>query len=157
MINKGKLKQRQCNMSMTVDWYNPEKTIIKVSIPPDSDWDSYYPVIEWIVDEANKVDHDVYLIFHEEKRTPAGNPIPHLQWGIKRLIAAPNVRHSYIVQARGGVGSFIGVIMRTIGDIIVPRLLSSSDDSQLIFVADLEEALSHISGELEKAATIPDN
>ncbi len=130
-------------MPIEPSWYDEEHSIIKVDIPARSSWDEYYVAVNWIVAEMKTVDHRVDVIFYEEVGMPSGNPIPHLRWGTKQLMALPNMGDT-IVAGKKRNNTFSRIILETVGKSFSPFVLSAEKKQELVFLSGLKEALAHI-------------
>ncbi len=131
-------------MPTPVDWYDEEHSIVKVTITPNSTWEEYYQVIEWIVAEVSKVDHRVDIIFHDDVGMPKGNPMPPLKWGTKRIINLPNAFHTIIAGSQGTTNAFARMVMTTLGRMLLASASPNVDGKQLLFLPSLEEAVAFI-------------
>lgn len=85
-------------MSVTVDWFNEEKTIIKYQFEGQWKWEELYIALQQVDVMMNSVQHTVYIIVDYQKSSgvPAG-ALTHLRSSTMK--AAPN----------WGGGVFIGI------------------------------------------------
>lgn len=136
-------------MPISVNWYDDELTIIKVTITTDMTWDAYHHVIDWIVTEAGKVEHRVDVIFHDDVGMPKGNPLPHLRRGSDKIISQPNI-HSVIIAGSRGYTGFVRVILETLAKSFMktPR----SGEGALLFMRNVDEALTYIHKDRSKSS-----
>ncbi len=111
-------------MSLNVTWYDNEHTILVATIAKDTTWTEYNEAIDRIITEASQVDHRVDVIFYDEVGMPAGNPIPHIQWGMMTLSKQNNIKSTFIAGSRGSSG-FARTLMEAVGQVFIRRLQTS--------------------------------
>ena len=129
-------------MSLEVQWYDAEHTILVATIAKDTTWSDYHNAVDKIIKEASQVNHRVDIIFHDEVGMPAGNPMPHLKQGISRLANQPNIYFSLIAGSRGSSG-----FVRAAIEIVAKAFLSRAPMNQRNaggFAKTLEDAIASI-------------
>lgn len=130
-------------MSLSVNWYDDEHSIIVVTVTTDMTWSEYDQVIDWIVAEASKVDHRVDIIFHDNVGMPKGNPMPHLKRGSAKIVNQPNIYYTIIAGTQGASG-FAQMILGAIAKTYMKFSNSSSVGGEILFMRSLEDALAQI-------------
>jgi hypothetical protein len=72
-------------MPVELIWDNDERTILRLHFQGHTTWDEFHTVVGEAVQAIKVSTHRVDLIFEEVAGMPAGNPLPHMKDGFKRL------------------------------------------------------------------------
>ncbi|MDX1991195.1 MAG: hypothetical protein SF029_02320 [bacterium] len=119
-------------MSITVDWDNNEKTIIRQTYVGKWTWDEFYASCEEFALLAQTVPHTVHMLIDMRHAGPLpGGALSHIG-ALNRL--PPNMGRIVAV----GVGSFV---MRMFN---VAAAVRPAVKERILIVATLDEAYSHL-------------
>lgn len=97
------------------EWYNPEKTIIRVDINGAVTWDEWYEMTNRLVEMLGSVSQQVNIIYDDKVGMPKGNPMPHLKATTAKLMTRGNLGIIVTVSARrisGIVKAMVDIMMR---------------------------------------------
>ena len=136
-------------MSLEVVWYDDERTILLATINKTTTWDDYHGAVEYIVAEVKLLDYRIDVIFLDNVGMPAGNPIPHLKWGIATMSKQSNLKSFYIAGSRGSSG-FVRSIFEALGKAFSHRLKTPNSNFNG-FTKTLDEAIRQV--EIDRART----
>lgn len=79
----------------TIAWFNPKKTILKVTIHGKMTWDDYHTLSDLVREQIATVDHTVHIITMIDTLSspfPAGGAMPHFNQTIERQLDNYGVR-----------------------------------------------------------------
>lgn len=117
-------------MSVKVDWYNPEKTIITLNYSDLTEWEDHVDAIRQAYRMMDEVGHPANLISHKiGRKFPSGNPIQN----VMNLYRSPNVTDHIIVYV--DAPTMVKAIIKIYGKLYPVSV------SRNFFVATLEEAV----------------
>ncbi len=97
------------------EWYNPEKSIIRVEVNGVVTWDEWYEMIDKLFEMLGSVSQEVSIIYDDKVGMPKGNPMPHLKASTEKLTSHSNLGIIVTVGARrvsGVVETMVDVMMR---------------------------------------------
>lgn len=119
-------------MTISIRWYNPEKTIILWERHDQTTWDDLHLKYNDVYTMLDSVNHPVDIIFYSRVSSVPSNALPYLTRLLER--EHPNERMRVIVNASSH-------LMRLL-DILMIRRADKTD--KVYFVKTLEEAVALI-------------
>ncbi|MCK6578821.1 MAG: hypothetical protein L6Q98_12005 [Anaerolineae bacterium] len=107
-------------MTVTVEWDNAEKTILRTDSYGHWTWDEYHHAVDTALAMIRAVDHEVHLVNvrHLDSTAPEGNALPHLRRVMRDLpknhrltiMVNPNLRSKMLMNV---MKSIVPIFTRT--------------------------------------------
>ncbi|MEZ4672088.1 MAG: hypothetical protein R3E39_29635 [Anaerolineae bacterium] len=135
-------------MACEVSWYDPEHTILIVTITKDTTWTDYHNAIDVLVAHAAATDQRIDAVFYDNVGMPAGNPMPHIKKGVAKIMSQPNFWLALIAGTRGSSG-FVRIIIETLARAIG----GGQAGNRPMFFRTLEDAIAYIREDRAKNGT----
>ena len=132
-------------MSFTINWHDPEHSILHVITDGTQTWADYHEKYDKALEAVEAASHRVDVIMEARSGIPAGNPLPHLAQINEQWDGVPMLGLIIAISARR-----IQRFTETAVDIAA--MISGVQTSEfIVFVDSMEEALKTINADrLEK-------
>lgn len=127
-------------MSVKVDWYDDEHTIILQEFPAVWTWEEFFDAVERTVELENTVSHPVYVLGTNPQsgRMPGGNVLAQFNAALK--MHPPHMQF-YTMATNNALAALLGrILLQTSGMRDKVRLVRTVDDG-LRLIAESKEKL----------------